>query len=74
MHELSQNLWLLKIRDMAKKLTITKPIPPVPFEELTAEAKMKKLYKLIELSMMLSKGPLKLPQGKGLVIRKPKAS
>ncbi len=55
---------------MIKKLTITKSAPPKPFVELTADEKMSKLYQLIELSMKLSKRPLKQPQGKGLIIRK----
>ena len=56
---------------MTEKLTITKSAIPTPFKELSASEKMRRLYQLIELSMKLSKRPLKAPQGKGLVIRKP---
>jgi len=42
------------------------------FAALPDEEKLKRLFALIELSVVLNDGkPLKEPQGKGLVIRKP---
>ena len=41
------------------------------FAALSDDEKLKRLFALIELSMVLNEGkPLKEPQGKGLLIRK----
>ena len=43
------------------------------FLTLPVEEKLRRLFALIELSVKLNDGkPLKEPQGKGIVIRKPK--
>ena len=45
------------------------------FLALPLEEKLKRLFALIELSVKLNDGkPLKEPQGKGIVIRKPKSA
>ena len=43
------------------------------FNSLTDAEKLSRLFALIDLTMKLNGGkPVKLPQGKGIVIRKPK--
>jgi hypothetical protein len=39
---------------------------------LTPEQRIEKMYRLMELSLMFKKGPIKEPQGKGIVLRKRK--
>lgn len=63
---------------MARLILHEKPLTREEIEErrllehlaLSPEERIKRMFALIELAMKFRKGPLKLPQGKGIVLKR----